>query len=144
MLRIVHGVKSDRLVRDRHFDPKLLRLVIGPRHQCHAGNSGREAEIILYACRSPCLAAERAAIQHQDREALRARVHRCGETGRPGSDDCYVEGPAGINRAYQPDATRELDVSWITQQLATGTQNDRQIAVFKTPRSREPPTATGL
>ena len=41
-----------RLVRDRHLGAELLRLVVGARHQRHAGDAGREAEIVLDARRT--------------------------------------------------------------------------------------------
>src|ERR1700722_14835372 len=120
-LRVALSAQADRLIRDSHLDAKLLRLVVGPRHQGNAGNSGREAEVVLDAGRSTGLAAERAAIQHQDREAFRACIDGRSETRRPGSDDRHIEGPARVDRAYQPDAARELDVSRIAQELTTRT-----------------------
>ncbi len=52
------------LIRDRHFGAEFLRLIISARHQRHAGDAGREAQIILDARRSARLSAKGAAIQH--------------------------------------------------------------------------------
>ena len=59
------GFKTNHFVRDRHFDPEFLRLIVRPRHQRIAADAGRKAQIILNPCRRPCLASSGAAVEHQ-------------------------------------------------------------------------------
>ena len=116
------------LVGDRHFDAKLLRLVIGPCHQGQAGNAGRKTQIVLDARRRTGLTAERAAIQHEHRQTLGSRINRGRKTRRPGADDDHVINLVRVDRFDEPDATCEFDVAGIAQQLSVGTENDRQFA----------------
>jgi len=37
-VRIVPGLQAHHLIWNRHLDSKLLRLVVGARHQGHAGD----------------------------------------------------------------------------------------------------------
>ena len=60
------------LVGDGHLDAELQRLVVGRRHQRHAGDAGGKAEIVLDPRRGAGLAAEGPAVQRQDRQALGA------------------------------------------------------------------------
>jgi hypothetical protein len=62
------------LVRYRHLGPELLRLVERARHQRHAGDSRRKAHVVLDPRRGARLAAEGAAIEHDDGQPLRCRV----------------------------------------------------------------------
>jgi hypothetical protein len=51
-------LQARRLVRDRHVDAELQRLIIGPRHQGQAGDAGRKAQIVLDPSRRAGLTAE--------------------------------------------------------------------------------------
>src|SRR5579863_776634 len=62
--------ETRRLVGDRHLGSKFLRLIVGTRHQGHAADSRGETEIVLDPRGRASLAAERAAIEHNDRKAL--------------------------------------------------------------------------
>ena len=88
-----------RLVGNCHFDAELLRLVVGARHQRHARDAGRKAEIVLDARRGAGLATEGPAIEHDRRQAFRCRIDRRRQPGRPGADDRdVVELVASIGR----------------------------------------------
>ena len=84
MARVVAALEPHRLVRDRQLDSEFLRLAVGPAHQRHAGNAGREAEIIFDPRRRARLPAERAAVDRQHRQPFRAGVDRVAArlTGR--------------------------------------------------------------
>ena len=58
-------LQSADFAGDRHLGAKFLRLVVGARHQCDAGDPGRKAEITLDARRRTGLAAKRAAIDDE-------------------------------------------------------------------------------
>ena len=51
------------------------------------GDAGRKAEVVLDPRAGAGLAAEGAAVEHHDRQALRGGIDRGGEPGRPGADD---------------------------------------------------------
>ena len=99
--RVVAAFELHRLVGDRHLDPELLRLAERAAHQRHAGNAGREAEIILDPRRGAGLAAERAAIEREHGQPLRAGIDRGGEPGRAGADDDHVV-TGGRGRSARP------------------------------------------
>ena len=86
--RIVAAFELHRLVGDRDLDPELLRLAEGAAHQRHAGNAGREAEIILDPRRGAGLPAERAAVDRKHGKPFRTR-HRptVARPAGPGADD---------------------------------------------------------
>ena len=92
-----------------------MRLVVGARHQRHAADAGRKAEIILDARRRAGLAAERTAIEHQNGKSLRCRVDRGGEAGWSRADNDDVVEPLRIDRADQSDAARQLVLARIAQ-----------------------------
>src|SRR5687768_4736800 len=50
--RLPFRLEIDSLVRDRHFGSELLGLIIGTRHQRHAGDSRREAQVVFDPGRS--------------------------------------------------------------------------------------------
>ena len=79
--------EARRLVGDRHLGSEFLRLIVGARHQRHAGDAGREAEIVFDPRRRAGLAAERAAIEHEDRQSFRRRIDGRGKPGRSGTDN---------------------------------------------------------
>ena len=81
--RLVAALELHRFVGNGDLDPELLRLAEGAAHQRHAGDAGREAEVILDPRRGAGLAAERAAVDRQHRQALRGR-HRRRWQGRRG------------------------------------------------------------
>ena len=125
---LARGLKRDHLVRDRHLDPELLCLIVGACHQGEAGDAGGKAQIVLDPGGSTGLAAERAAVEHQDGEPFRSGIDRGRKAGRPGAHDHHVIEPLGIDRAHQPDAARELVLAGIVQQLSARAQHDRQLA----------------
>ena len=57
-------VEANHLIRDRHLYPEFLRLIVGTRHQSHAGDAGWEAKVVLDTGRGTGLPAERAAVEH--------------------------------------------------------------------------------
>ena len=75
------------LRRDQDLGAELLRLHERAAGQRLPRDSGREAEVVLDARARAGLAAERAAVEHDDAEALRGRVDRGGEARRPRADD---------------------------------------------------------
>src|SRR4051794_22196084 len=56
--RLIAAFELHRFLGNRDLDPELLRLAEGAAHQRHAGNAGREAEVILDSGRGAGLAAE--------------------------------------------------------------------------------------
>ena len=86
------------LVRDRHLGAELLRLVEGARHQRHAGDAGREPQVVLDPRGRARLAAERAAVEHDDRQPFRRAVDRGSEPRRSGADDRDVVHLGRIDR----------------------------------------------
>jgi hypothetical protein len=108
-------LEARHLRRNRRLDPEFLRLGIGAGHQRHAADAGREAEIVLDPRRRAGLAAERAAIEHDRREAFGRRVDRRGKTGRPGADDRDVIEVIGIDRSDHADAAGKLELARISQ-----------------------------
>ena len=119
--------ETDHLARNGGLDSELVRLVVGARHQRHAADAGRKAEIILDACRCAGLTAERAAIQHQHGQSLRRRVNRSGKAGRSRADDGDIVKVLRIDRADQSDAARQLVLARIAQHLSARTDHDRQL-----------------
>src|SRR5678815_4417881 len=116
MARIVTAFELHSFVGDCHFDAELLRLVEGSAHQGHSRNSGRKAEVILDARRSSGLAAERAAVDGQYRQALGRGIDRCRQASRAGADHNSVIESIGVERPDQADAPSELVLAWIAQQ----------------------------
>lgn len=55
---------------DRHFDSKLLRLIVGTRHERHSTDPSRKPQVILNSGGGAGLTTERVAIKHQDRKSL--------------------------------------------------------------------------
>src|SRR5215469_2091484 len=124
---IARGIKTDHLVWDRHLDPKFLCLIVRTCHQSHAGDASRKSQIVLDPSRGTCLTAERAPVEDQRAEPFRSRID-CGcEACRTGADDRHVIDTVGIDRPYQPDATGELSLARIAQQLSARAQHDRQL-----------------
>ena len=117
---MARGVEADHLVRDRHLDPEFLRLVVGARHQGHAADAGWESQVVLDPRRGAGLPAKCAAVEHQHGESFRPRIDRGGEACRPSAHDGHVIDVVGIDRPYQPDATGELDLAGIAQELSSG------------------------
>src|SRR5205085_11983961 len=72
MARVVPAFELHRLVGNRELDAELLRLAERASHQSHSRDAGREAEVVLDPSGGTGLAAERAAIQSQDRKTLRS------------------------------------------------------------------------
>ena len=103
---IVRCVEADHLVGDGGLDAELMRLVISARHQRHSTDAGGKAEIILDARRRAGLAAERAAVQRQNRKSLGCRIDGSCKARRPRADDGDVIEPVWIDRADQSNATR--------------------------------------
>src|ERR1700720_155781 len=95
-------------IRDRRLGAKLLRLIVGARHQGDAGNPGRNAEIIFDPSRGTGLTAEGAAIQHEDGESFRRSVDRGGKTGGSGSHNDNVIDARRIDGTNQTDTARKL------------------------------------
>jgi hypothetical protein len=141
LLRIVRG-EADDLVRDRNLDPEFLRLVVGARHQRHPGDAGRKAEIVFDPGRGAGLPAEGAAVEHQGGESFRAGIDGGGEACGPGAHDRHVIEAVRIDRPQQADATGQLGLARIAQQLSVRTQHDRQLpgvdvkAIDQRPRLR--------
>ena len=125
--RVVAAFELHRFVGNGDLDPELLRLAERAAHQRHAGNAGREAEVILDPRRGAGLAAERAAIDGEHRQPFGAGVDGGREPGRPGADDDDVVEPVGVDRADQADAARDLVLARIAQQIAVGTEHDRKL-----------------
>ena len=124
---IVRRFETDHVVGNGGLDPELVGLVIGARHQRHAADAGRKAEIILDARRRAGLAAERTAVQRQHRKSFRGRVDRRGEARRSRTDDSDIIKPVRIDRADQADATRKLDFARVAQHLPARAYHDRQL-----------------
>ena len=103
------------LVGDRHLGAEFLRLIVGARHQRHAGDSGRKAEIVFDPRRCAGLAAECAAIEDQDGQSFRRRIDGRGEAGRPGADDGDVVDTIRIDRPHQTEAARQFVLAGIAQ-----------------------------
>ena len=120
MERVAAAFEPHRFVGDRHFDPELLRLAERAAHQRHAGNPGREAEIILDSGRGAGLAAEGAAIEGRAPTAP-PTPHRPRSRARPARrrHDHVVEASGSIG-ADQTDAAGELAFGRIAQQLPPG------------------------
>src|SRR6202035_1193151 len=97
-----------RSVWYHHFRAKLLRLIIGARHQSHSRNTGRESKIVFNARRSACLPAEGAAIEHYDLQAFRGSVHRGSQSRGARANDRDVIDLLPIYRPQQADTAREL------------------------------------
>ena len=104
-----------------------MRLIVGARHQGHAGDAGREAEIIFDARRGAGLAAEAAAIEHDGGQPFGCGIDRGGQPGGPGADHRNVVDALRIDRTDQPDAARQFVLARITQQLPAGAEHDRQL-----------------
>ncbi len=119
--------KAAHLIRDRHFGPEFLRLIVGARHQRDAGDAGRKAEIVFDPGRGAGLAAEGAAIEHEDGKPFRRGIDRRRETRRTGADDGDVVEAVRIDRPHQSDAARQFVFAGIAQQLSARTQHDRQL-----------------
>ncbi len=113
--RSEHSQAHD-LVRDRHLGAELLRLIEGARHERHAADPGRKAEVVLDPRRRARLAAERARVEHDDREPFGGGVDGGGETRGSGADDRDVVDLARVDRADEPDAARELALARVPQQ----------------------------
>ncbi len=121
-------MQAARLGRDRHLGAELLRLRVGATHQRHAGDAGREAEIVLDPGRGAGLAAEGAAVENQRGKPFRSGVDRGREPGRPRSHDRHVIDAIRIDRPDKPDAAGKLGLARIAQQLPVRTQHDRQLS----------------
>ena len=106
---------------------EFLRLVVGARHQGHAGDAGRKSEVVLDPRRGAGLAAERAAVEHQHGQSLRGGINRGGEAGGTGADDGHVIDAVRIDRSHEADAAREFEFARIVQQLSVRTEHDRQL-----------------
>src|SRR5262249_40027370 len=102
--------------------------VVSARHQRHAADAGRKAEVILDARRRAGLAAERTAIKHQNGKPLRGRVDRSRKAGRPRADNGDIIKTLRVDRANQSDAARQLILAWIAQHLSARTYDDRQLS----------------
>jgi len=124
-VRIIERLQAARLIRDRHFRAELLRLIVRTRHQGHAADSGRKAQIILDPRRSAGLSAKRAAVEHENGQSFRCRVDRGGKPGRTCADDNYVIEAIWIDRIHQPDAAGEFGLTRIAQQLSSRAEHDR-------------------
>ena len=120
IVRIPHGVQADHLIGDGHLHAEFLGLIVGTCHQGHASDPGREAQVILDPGGGASLTTKCATVQHEYGEAFRPCVDSGGETRGPGTHDDNVIDTVRIDRPYQSDATRELDLSWITQELPAG------------------------
>ena len=125
---IARPAKRTHLVRNRHLGTEFLRLVVGARHQCHAGYSGGKAEIVFNPRRRARLAAERAAVEHKHGQPFRRGIDGRCEAGGPGTYDRHVVDPVRIDRPDQSDAARQLVLAGIAQQLSARTEHDRQFA----------------
>src|SRR3954453_20464819 len=65
-VRIIERLQPGRLIRDRHFRAKFLRLIVGARHEGHAANSGRKAQIVFDPGGGAGLPTKGAAIKHEN------------------------------------------------------------------------------
>jgi hypothetical protein len=90
------AVEPRHLERDCDLRTELQCLVEGAPGQCHAGDAGGEAQIILDPRRRSGLAADGALVQHQHRQALGRGVDRGGEAGGAGADHRHVIGEQRI------------------------------------------------
>ena len=90
LLRTVRRLEARHLVRDRHFNPELRRLVGGARHQGVAADASRKAEIILDPRGGARLAASGPAVEHENRKAFRSGVNRRRKARRARPDNGNV------------------------------------------------------
>src|SRR5439155_26305215 len=112
---------------NRHLDAELLRLIVGARHEGQAADAGRKAEIVLDPPRCARLAAEGAAGEDQHREPLRRRIDGGGKPRRPRANDRDVVDLRGIEGSNEAEATRELHLARIAEELPAGAEDDRQV-----------------
>ncbi len=80
------AVEPRDLQRDGDLGAEFQRLAEGASGQRLAGDAGREAQIVLDPGRRAGLAADRALVEHEHREALGGGVDRGREPGRAGPD----------------------------------------------------------
>ena len=92
--------------RDGELGAEFGRLGEGAAGERLAGNAGREAEIILDPRRRARLAAERARVEHEHRQAFGRAIDRGGEAGGPGADDRHVIDLVGIELGRDAEAGR--------------------------------------
>jgi hypothetical protein len=145
ILGVAGAVQARHLVGNGQVGAELLGLVVGAGHQGHARDAGGEAQIVLDPRRGPGLAAERPGVEHQHRQALGGGVDRGGQAGRPGADHGHVDRPVGVELADHADAAGQLGVGRMAQQLAAGTQHDRQLGlVDREPLDQHPGAVDGV
>ena len=127
LVAIARGLDTSHFIRDRHFSPELLRLIIGARHQRHTSDAGRKSQIILDPRGGPGLPSERAAIEDENGQSFRRGVDRGGQSRRPGSHDSHVIEALWIERPYHADTPGKFDLAGVAQQAAVGTEHNRQL-----------------
>ena len=86
--------------REWPLHPELLGLIVGARHEGHAGDAGRETQVILDPGGGASLAAECATVEHEYGEAFRPCIDRGGEARGPGAHDDNVIEAVRIDWAY--------------------------------------------
>ena len=79
---------------------------------------------------------EAAPVQHQNRKSLGCRIDGSGKARRPRADDGDVIEPVRIDRANQSNATRQIGLAGITQDLSARTYDERQLSRIAASRSR--------
>src|SRR2546426_3859065 len=73
------------------------------------------------------LAAERTAIENQRGETFGTCIDRSSKACRSGAHNGHVVDPVGIDRSHETDATCELVLARIAQQLSARAQHDGQL-----------------
>src|SRR4029079_10797509 len=90
-------------------------------------DAGREAEVVLDPSGGTGLAAERAAIQSQDRKTLRSRINGRRHPGRARADHDHVVDLFRIDAVDQADASTQLLLRWVAQQIAVWAEDDWEL-----------------
>jgi hypothetical protein len=125
--RWLRAIKFDDRDRHRKLSAEFLSLKKCARRKRLAGDAGRKSQIVLYPRGCAGLATKRAAIDNQNGETLRCRIHGNGETCRAGANDDHVVRRSRFDIGNDSQPYSRLSIAGPSQHRPIRTDQDRQI-----------------
>ena len=127
MQRWLRAIEFDDRDRHRKLSTEFLSLKKCARRKRLAGDAGRKSQIVLDPRGCARLATERAAINNQNGEPLRCRIHGNSEACRARANDDHVVRRSRLDIGNDSQPYSRLSIARPAQHCPVRTDQDRQI-----------------
>jgi hypothetical protein len=125
--RWLRAIEFDDRDRHRKLCTEFLSLKKRARRKRLAGDAGRKSQIVLDPRGGARLATERAAVNNQNGEPLRCRIHGNSEACRACANDDHVVRRSRLNIGNDSQPYPRFGVARPAQHCPVRTDQDRQI-----------------